>query len=124
MRKDAIAHAKKALGAGTVKNVDNPPIEQVWFVESKLPDSEMLDLMVKAEERDARVVFWGDLKRSELEERLRLEPVELFERKPKKQPSNKRLSEAVTYLIQRGKQFYESIRQPERSRESKPELQY
>jgi len=121
-RTAAMNYAKQKLGAGTYKG--KPPKEQVWFVESKLPDSEMLDVMMQAEERDARVVFWGDLKRSEVEQSLRLEPVELFDRKPVELPTNERLKKAVNYLIQRGKEFYETIRQAEQSRRQTPQYEH
>lgn len=113
-RPDAIAKAKPAVNAGDVKDVNNLPQEDVLFVTAKIPDGDLPTLMEQAIEADKRVVFWGGLERSELEEQLRLKPIELFDRPEPKPKVTKRLEQFVLTMIQRGRDVIEELREPER----------
>jgi conjugative relaxase-like TrwC/TraI family protein len=119
-RPAAMERAAKDVGAAKVKNVNALPQTDVWFVD-KIADGDLPELMEKAVERDARVVFWGDKNPSELEERLRLDPYLLFDRKETKPPVTQRLKEAVLNLLRRG-----DVRENEHDRriEKQPEKQW
>lgn len=94
-RNPAVGRAAIDLNAGLVNDPSNPPEERIWFVTESIGDSDRLDLMKLAEERDARVVFWGDKTKNRIEEDMNLEPVTLYDTKKPKQKQSKRLKQAV-----------------------------
>lgn len=100
-RPQAIQRAKADLGAGIVNDLDNLPTESIWFVTKKIDDGDMPKLLEDAKDRDARIVFWGDKERSQLEIDLNLTPIEMFDRKQSDISFSTRLKNAVLYNLTR-----------------------
>ena len=119
-RPEAIKQAMGDLGAAKVNNVNALPDTKVWFVE-KFNDGDLPELMEKATEQDVRVVFWGDKTPSDLEERLRLDPYFLFDKKETTLPVTRRLKEAVLNLIRR---THDREIERDRRSEKQPEKQW
>jgi conjugative relaxase-like TrwC/TraI family protein len=111
---DAVKTAQGNLNAAPLKDINNPPPEEVWFITGKVPDGDLPDIMEKAIELEKRVVFWGELQRSDMEEQLRLKPIELFDRPEPKTTLSKRLEQFILTMIQRGRDVFEERREPER----------